>query len=304
MKKILLLLLLLASVNMTQAREVTPPPVVNVEITDEAVIITATGNGEVHLYVNDEEVENPYTIARGDEDFTIFVYATAQEEGKDKGTSEIRPIVIEAVEGGQEPYPYEDHEKGYWVVLRDRFGHDVWHEMSYYETTAKLYYSVYGGYNPDTDEQAFIPTYIVINGIRYGAPSANTEVVLGNALENPLIESDNFYLISAGYKVIIGVAQSMTSEELYLYVIRLGYPLIQDEVSGEWIPEDPTQFITGDVDGNAKVTIADVTIMIDYLLNGYSTGMNMDNADVDGSGKINIEDVTLLIDYLLKGSWW
>ena len=305
MKKILLVLLLLMSANMTQAREVTPPPVVSVEVTDDAVIITATGDGEVHLYVNDEEVENPYVIPRGEEDVTVFVYATAQEEGKDKGTSEIQPIVVEKVEGGEEPYPYEDHERGYWVVLRDRFGHDVWHEI-YRDsgTTVQLYYSVYGGFNPETDEQAFVPTYIVINGIRYGAPSANTEVVLGNALENPLIESDNFYLISAGYKVVIGVAQSMTSEELYLYVIRLGYPLIQDEVSGEWVPEDPSQFITGDADGNAKVTISDVTTLIDYLLSGYSTGMNMDNADVDGSGKVTIEDVTLLIDYLLKGTWY
>ena len=44
--------------------------------------------------------------------------------------------------------------------------------------------------------------------------------------------------------------------------------------------------------------------MIDYMLTGYSTGFNMDNADVNGSGKITIEDVTLLIDYMLKGSWW
>ena len=30
----------------------------------------------------------------------------------------------------------------------------------------------------------------------------------------------------------------------------------------------------------------------------------MDNADVDGSGKVTIEDVTLLIDFLLRSTWW
>jgi len=61
--------------------EVTAVPEVNVNVTEDAVIITAVGDGEVVLYVNDEAVENPYTIARpeaGEEAVTYYVYATAQ----------------------------------------------------------------------------------------------------------------------------------------------------------------------------------------------------------------------------------
>ena len=61
--------------------EPTDAPVITTEETEDAVIITATGEGEVHMYVNGEEVENPYTIARGEEDVTVVVTATAQAEG-------------------------------------------------------------------------------------------------------------------------------------------------------------------------------------------------------------------------------
>ena len=60
----------------------TDMPVITYEVTEDAVTITATGEGEVLMYVNGEPVENPYTIARGEEDITIGISATAQGEGK------------------------------------------------------------------------------------------------------------------------------------------------------------------------------------------------------------------------------
>lgn len=54
----------------------------------------------------------------------------------------------------------------------------------------------------------------------------------------------------------------------------------------------------GDVNGDCMVNIADVTILIDYLL-AIDASINIENADVDGSGDINIGDVTALIDLLL-----
>lgn len=62
------------------------------------------------------------------------------------------------------------------------------------------------------------------------------------------------------------------------------------------------QSMRGDVDGNGKVTIEDVTALIDYLLAGAGD-IDMIGADVDNNGKITIEDVTGLIDYLLSGNW-
>lgn len=62
-------------------------------------------------------------------------------------------------------------------------------------------------------------------------------------------------------------------------------------------------YIRGDVDDNGNVDIADVTTLIDYLLNGDASGINLAAADVDNDGNIGIADVTVLIDYLLAGHW-
>ena len=59
----------------------------------------------------------------------------------------------------------------------------------------------------------------------------------------------------------------------------------------------------GDLDGDGRVNIDDVTMLIDYLVSGDATGINMAAADVTQDGNVNIDDVTELIDYLLKGEW-
>ena len=63
------------------------------------------------------------------------------------------------------------------------------------------------------------------------------------------------------------------------------------------------EYLRGDVDQNSVVNIADVTELIDYLLSGDASQINLANADTDQSGSVNIADVTELIDYLLNGQW-
>lgn len=61
--------------------------------------------------------------------------------------------------------------------------------------------------------------------------------------------------------------------------------------------------IRGDVDCDGNVGIGDVTSLIDYLLNGVSSGVTTTSADVDLDGNVGIGDITTLIDYLLNGMW-
>lgn len=65
--------------------------------------------------------------------------------------------------------------------------------------------------------------------------------------------------------------------------------------------DDPVE--RGDVNGDGKVSIDDVTCLIDYLLGSVTDDINPANADVNIDTSINIDDVTCLIDYLLNGSW-
>ena len=59
----------------------------------------------------------------------------------------------------------------------------------------------------------------------------------------------------------------------------------------------------GDVNNSGDVTIADVTALIDYLLSGDASNINLAAADCNNSGDVTIADVTALIDYLLSGTW-
>ena len=61
--------------------------------------------------------------------------------------------------------------------------------------------------------------------------------------------------------------------------------------------------LRGDVDGDGTVGISDVTALIDYILTGDASGINVTAADCDQDGNVAISDVTALIDYLLSGTW-
>lgn len=60
--------------------------------------------------------------------------------------------------------------------------------------------------------------------------------------------------------------------------------------------------LKGDVNGDGSTSIRDVTALIDYLLSGNGTNIQMNNADVNGDGNISIKDVTDLIDLLLSSA--
>ena len=60
----------------------------------------------------------------------------------------------------------------------------------------------------------------------------------------------------------------------------------------------------GDVNKDGSVSIADVTALIDYLLSGDATGIDIEAANCNQSEDgVSIADVTTLIDYLLAGNW-
>jgi hypothetical protein len=66
-----------------------------------------------------------------------------------------------------------------------------------------------------------------------------------------------------------------------------------------WVP--PTYTIMGDVNMDGDVTIADVTALIDYLLGGDDSAIDIEAANVNGDSNVTISDVTALIDMLLSG---
>ena len=69
-------------------------------------------------------------------------------------------------------------------------------------------------------------------------------------------------------------------------------------------PEPEPVIVTGDANGDGEVTIRDVTILINYILetNAFidrNVTVNVEAADMNGDGVLTIRDVTLLINMLL-----
>ena len=55
----------------------------------------------------------------------------------------------------------------------------------------------------------------------------------------------------------------------------------------------------GDVKEDGMINVADVSALIQYLLTGDSSLINLDNADVNGDGLVIINDIAALINMLL-----
>ena len=56
----------------------------------------------------------------------------------------------------------------------------------------------------------------------------------------------------------------------------------------------------GDINFDHNVNVSDVTVLIDYLLNGDTAPFNSYKADVDNSGQVDVADVASLIDLVLS----
>ena len=89
---------------------------------------------------------------------------------------------------------------------------------------------------------------------------------------------------------------------LFFLLTAISFMLISCGSSENSIIDEPRdqrieQTIPGDVNQNGKLSIEDVTDLIDLLMNGCTE----QRCDVNGDGKVSIDDVTTLIDMLLMG---
>ena len=64
-----------------------------------------------------------------------------------------------------------------------------------------------------------------------------------------------------------------------------------------------TPFMRGDADGDGYIGIADVSVIIDFLIAGKTEGLILEAADCDQDGVITIADIATLIDYLFTNTW-
>ena len=69
------------------------------------------------------------------------------------------------------------------------------------------------------------------------------------------------------------------------------------------ITEHVYSFLLGDVNMDGAVGIGDVTALVDYILTGDSSSIDLLAADCNQDAEVGIGDVTTLVDYILTGAW-
>lgn len=123
----------------------TPAPELFRELTDEALVITAYGEGTVTLYIQHIDNETgeitsetyadgssvTIPVARGEEDMYINYWATAQaNEDAIIGYSDVfYGIIVPARDNG--PEPFDPHNYGTWLVIYDKNGDEVFYNLNY-----------------------------------------------------------------------------------------------------------------------------------------------------------------------------
>ena len=146
----------------------------------------------------------------------------------------------------------DPHMSGCWLLMLDRNNNELWYEMILsneygdYTYINRIYSYIFGctyycgsyfcDYTPVDNTipsrnyrgNEDIITYdarfcFVINGVRYGPEENYKEVVFGDALSNPLVESNNYYTIMTGIIVNMGVAFDEDGKA-YVYSGHVGYP--------------------------------------------------------------------------------
>lgn len=139
----------------------------------------------------------------------------------------------------------------------------------YYNTDGEIPYSKFNSQNVNN------PTTDYINGDHYTATTNPQKYVLG------ITESGKLGFVKA-------TGTGIPANTAWL------------ETAAEFPWELPAQVLLGDVNDSGDVSIADATMLVDYLLGGNASPFNATNADVSQDGEITIKDVTMLIDMLLS----
>ena len=206
--------------------EVTPTPEIVITETDDAIIIDVIGEGEIHVYVNGEEVEVPCTIAKGDEAQEIVVTATAQADGKEISITAEETVTVPA----KTETPDDPHMKGAWIVLIDENNNECWYEMSYDAEDANWYIMKTLHHQPWPVD---VPFYFVVNGVRYGAEANMTLPEMGDSehtILNPVYETENYFYVPAAYTYTWGL--QFVDGEIYLLVAQ-GKMTDVNEINGD-----------------------------------------------------------------------
>ena len=143
------------------------------------------------------------------------------------------------------------------------------------------------------------PTDRVTGNFMYATPEGECNMAIYSIHDERVIAGNDGVVVN----ITLKAAEDLSGDYTYTInqsdygIVGLADALYPENVSTTI--HVGTQAVEGDVNGDNKVNISDVTYLINYLLTQGSTGAYMESADVNHDNKVNISDATYLINYLL-----
>ncbi|MBR2085033.1 MAG: hypothetical protein IJ879_10685 [Muribaculaceae bacterium] len=222
----------------------TPAPVVEVVTNEHNVVVTATGEGTVIIYVNyfdgngpvavaTGEGEATYTIEGGEEVMYVGVWATAQ--ANDEALVGISDTQYVEVPAGGGVGPEDPHMVGKWIVIIDKYGEEHWYAMTPdAEGDPNWSFMLTLHHNPWGDFA--VPFYFMVDGVRMGAETDMYEPQMGtaeNTILNPVFESENLFTVPGTFTYTWGL--QFKDGQYYLLVAQGPQTGINELVDGKTV---------------------------------------------------------------------
>lgn len=164
------------------------------------------------------------------------------------------------------------------------------------------YYSGYTVYGKDPYLGEWVKKPETVTGLHFNDVLLATSRPIAGSLPTTLVAYDDYSYNYTMNVERISTALVQNKDNLRIIAILVDRSTGQVVNANRCYISDYVAVIPGDVDGDKMVSIDDVTALIDYLLSGDASSINVDNADVDGDTTVSIADVTALIDLLLSGN--
>lgn len=280
----------------------TESPVISYVEGDLYYTIMAEGQGEVRLYIDGVEVENPYVINRTDEDKYVVAQATAQAEGQLISDMAELPVVVHALPVPTPPDPESD----YTLTMADA---EVLHGQNVVIPVSMTNAEEVTAFQTDLYlPEGFELLDVVLSSRKSGDHGIYRSVMADGAVRLLCYslslntfegnEGELFYITVKAPNDAAGDYTLMLKKSLLTTAADNAEVRCDDNASNLYV----WPYIPGDANMDGEVTVTDIVVTANYILGKNPQPFDFMAADMNGDGEITVTDVVLITRIILNPS--
>ena len=272
-----------------------PIPTIECTYNDDAAIITAAGEGEIHLYIDGQEVENPCVLPRGDVEYQVEVTAIARIDGMIDGSYSMT-LIVPAKEVVPDPVP------GFSLTMADG---KILHGQTIVIPVSMTNSEAVTAFQTDL----CLPEGFELQDAVLSDRKADHQLLTSNRADGSvrlLCYSPTLYTFEGNEGELLYITVKTPDNASGDYTLELKKNLLTLAGTYDEVRCDDTDatltvmaYILGDVNGDGVVTVTDVVLTVQRVLDLNPDPFIFDAADVNRDGDITVTDVVLIARMVL-----